>query len=735
MSTKRWALVWIWLIQAVLILTLLGDSLGVKIFYLRQIVAFIYLTFIPGFLILGILKVDGLNNLEKFLFSVGLSLMFIMTFGFILQLTSQILRFNPFGSIYMIIFILLVSILCLIYYKRAEETFSTVGNISLDNLNSTLFAFLLPSLSVTGVLWLLNYDQNIILLLLIFIIALAPFTVAYKKIPPNMYPLILFSIAFSLILHKTLISPYLWLGDSAFEYTVGKTVLVNGFWNIKATYDLNSLLSLTILHPTYSIFLDVELAYILKYVYAFLLALLPVAMYEMFKPLFKRENAFYASFFFISFYPFYGEMLTLSRQGISEFFLVLFFILLLKDYTSFKTNLLIVIFAVGVIWSHYGVSYIMILILLALWLFGSIIPKFHGPPQNDRKLSGFFFKFIPGFHGEDQMEDQSLTLNLTILFTVFSIAWYLYVGGSESITSIALIANNIFINIMDVFSPLSEQPIISNALGLGQMHSAIWNIGRYIQVASQVFIVLGSLIWMKKKGLSGLYSKLIMVGLFLLVLSIIVPNFVSSMSISRVYSLVLILLAPCCILGLKYLAEYLLKHLKIDRDRRKAYLKLILASFLAVYLIFQCGFVFEITQDYPSSYALSKQRIDTSTDSSIKINFAYFTNRRDAVGSHWLLSHITGDRFMIFTDMLLRFHFVEGGLTDDVISSISYINPTLLKGKTSYVVFGKLSTQDGITPKMINENLRWVNTQEVIQDNLDGTHQIYINGYLVVYIA
>ena len=47
----------------------------------RQVIGFIYLTFVPGFVILKLLKLDELDGVDTFLFSVGLSVAFLMLAG------------------------------------------------------------------------------------------------------------------------------------------------------------------------------------------------------------------------------------------------------------------------------------------------------------------------------------------------------------------------------------------------------------------------------------------------------------------------------------------------------------------------------------------------------------------------------------------------------------------------------------------------------------------------------
>jgi uncharacterized membrane protein len=60
-------------------------SLFFDIAVARQVVGFIYLTFIPGFVILKLLKQDNLGLVERALFSVGLSVAFVMLAGLVVN--------------------------------------------------------------------------------------------------------------------------------------------------------------------------------------------------------------------------------------------------------------------------------------------------------------------------------------------------------------------------------------------------------------------------------------------------------------------------------------------------------------------------------------------------------------------------------------------------------------------------------------------------------------------------
>ena len=69
------------------------EFIGLKIHILRELIAFIYLTFIPGILILRILRLHNLPTIESILYAVGLSISSLMFLGFFIDI------FYPFFGI------------------------------------------------------------------------------------------------------------------------------------------------------------------------------------------------------------------------------------------------------------------------------------------------------------------------------------------------------------------------------------------------------------------------------------------------------------------------------------------------------------------------------------------------------------------------------------------------------------------------------------------------------------
>ena len=61
------------------------DMLNIDVPFIRQLFGFIFLTFIPGYVILRILRVHRIDKVEAFLYAVGVSLFYVMIVGVVLN--------------------------------------------------------------------------------------------------------------------------------------------------------------------------------------------------------------------------------------------------------------------------------------------------------------------------------------------------------------------------------------------------------------------------------------------------------------------------------------------------------------------------------------------------------------------------------------------------------------------------------------------------------------------------
>jgi len=139
---------------AVIGFTVLG-ILGFNVPVVRPITGFVYLTFIPGILLLRILRIHKLSAAETLLYSVGLSIALLMLTGLLMNFILPLIGVSePISLVPLVaVFGAEVAVLSWASYKR-DRSFSDCGHIDTRSLVSSpvLFLSLIPFLPNFGVL-------------------------------------------------------------------------------------------------------------------------------------------------------------------------------------------------------------------------------------------------------------------------------------------------------------------------------------------------------------------------------------------------------------------------------------------------------------------------------------------------------------------------------------------------------------------------------------------------------
>jgi len=168
----------------------------------RQVIGFIYFTFVPGFIILKLLKLNEFNWVETLLFSVGLSIAFLMVVGLLINEIGFLFGISKPLSLMPLVMTFSSFILIggLLVYLKSEN--ANVCNI--HSLEFSPFALLfacLPILSIVGAMWVNVHGNNVMLLFMIIAISLL-FTMGIlseKLLPSNFYPFALLMIAIAVL--------------------------------------------------------------------------------------------------------------------------------------------------------------------------------------------------------------------------------------------------------------------------------------------------------------------------------------------------------------------------------------------------------------------------------------------------------------------------------------------------------------------------------------------------------
>lgn len=418
--------------------------------YLRTIFSLVFLVFIPGLLIMLMLKIRKLGIWEYLVYTIGLSIAFLMFGGLAvnwilpwLHITDKPLSLIPL----LISFDILLSIFGFIAYKRNRDLSFDLKFPKLSLLNKFFFVIpiFFPILSILGATTLNNGGQNYITMIMIGGIAVFVLLIVLfrNKLNEHVFPYSILFISIALLLMYSLRSWHIIGWDINQELVVFQTTLFHQKWNMNyfPGQPYNACLSITILPTIFSKFINISNEYILKLIFNILFAFVPVAIYILIKKYFNKISAFFSAFFFMCQVWFYEQMPAITRQEIGVFFYVIVLVVLLDNNLKKHTKIfLLYFFSAGLIVSHYSTAYI--------WLVqvGLVI------------ISSYFFTFLRIHNFKLNFIKPSMLIILVILLLLWEVVITQSFSGSYRI-----IANSKD-HLLDAFLPAKLENSIETVL-------------------------------------------------------------------------------------------------------------------------------------------------------------------------------------------------------------------------------------------------------------------------------
>jgi len=574
-----------------LVWVLIGvEIIGIEIPVLRQLTCIIYLTLIPGLLILRILKLHKLSNIESILYSVGLSISTLMFVGFFINMVYPLFGIDdPISTRYLIVTMsLVVLVLSTISYIQ-DKQYSDPEFIDLSDIFCPKFLFFLLVflVAILGAYFINLYDAHFIYLLLVLLIILIAIVIECSDFfPQKLYPIAIFVSTISLLLSNSLISNYLRGWDIQIEYYLSNLVIKNSFWDYSNSLsNVNCSLSVILLAPIFSIVSSIDLIHIFKIIYPFIYSLVPIGLYQIFQTqLQNKKLSFLSVFFFISFFVFYTEMLQLARQQIAELYLVLVLLLFFDDtIPKVQKKILLIVFISSVCVSHYGLTYIFLFLLIAVICLLEVGPKLNCC----KKLSA-----------------DRITKNFVLLFAIIAFAWYIYISSSSAFITFIKTGYEIYSKIFTEFL----NPEFSEGLSLIMIEtpSFVQSISKLLHMTTLFFISIGVInLFIKYIPLnwSKEYIALCLTSYMLLVASIIAPFLSNAYNTARIYQISLIFLSPLCIIGGITFFKLIYSLLGVTFNQKCLKKPIcLLMIFFATFMLFNTGFVSDVVDNRIFSY-------------------------------------------------------------------------------------------------------------------------------------
>jgi len=422
-------------------------------FYIGAIFSFIFLTIVPGLLIMLMLKVNIINFWEYLVYTIGLSISFLMFAGLginwilpSLNITNKPLSLVPLS----ICFFIFLSTIGIFAYKR-KPVLLEIKFPNLDWLNKVIFLIpvLFSFLSILGTTILNNNGNNLLIMITLVGIAFYIFIIIFlrRKLNENIFPWSILFISISLLLLYSLRSWHILGWDINQEYLVFTLTNSIKHWNVHALDGAYNLcLSINILPTILESFLRINNEYIYKLIFPILFSTLPVMVYLTAKKILNKGYAFLSAVFFVSQYWFFVQMPALARQEIA----LIFFagILMLKSEQkigAFNKGILSIIFGLSMILSHYSTAYVWIIIMVIYYFISQIVKVI--------KVKSLKLHFSLGY---------------IILMIVFTFLW------ESQLTSVADSFSNFFTStIVSISKGLSSDMINGGLQGLTFQSTAI----------------------------------------------------------------------------------------------------------------------------------------------------------------------------------------------------------------------------------------------------------------------
>jgi uncharacterized membrane protein len=594
----------------------------------RQVLGFFYYTFIPGFVILKILKLNELDIVEVILFSIGFSVAFLMIAGLLINEFSLLSGVSKPLSLEPLMIFLNSLILMggfIFFLKDEDVEFRNSGPLK-KSLVILLF-LQLPILSIIGAIYVNAYQNNLLLLFMLIAISLLFIvSIMFKKLlPSKLWPFAVLMIATAILCHSSLISNYIlpFGSDVPIEFCVFKTTQNNAYWNSTppSFWDIrygriNTMLSVTILPTLYSTLLKIDPTWTLKLIFPIIFAFVPLGLYQIWQIHVGKKYAFISTFLFMAQETFYTELLGLNRQMIAElFFVLLLLVILNKKMKPVNKMICFIIFSFCLVTSHYSLAEIF-LFFISFALTVMIILKH--PSRN-------------------------ITVSMVIFFFAVMFTWYIYISGAVTFNSFLEYGDYVYRQLSDFFNPASRGEVVLTGLGMVESRS-FWNtISRIFAYLTEAFIVVGFVGSITKRARVRIEKECFIFGLtamIFLVMLILLPGLANTLNMTRFYHVLLYFLAPFCGIGAEFIVKLLFKR------KREFAVSALSVIVLVPYFLFQTGFMYEVTGSDSWSIPLSGYRMN-----ALRLYGLYgYTEAHSVYGAQWLSKNCDTRFSWIYSD-------------------------------------------------------------------------------------
>jgi uncharacterized membrane protein len=653
-----------WFVLVILITLFTDLAIFLNIPFLRQILGLLFLTILPGLLIIQTLKLNKIGFTEKFVLAIGLSISFLMLFGLLLNNSLLSIGYKtPLATVPLLIsFNTAIIALAIIGYRLNKNKIFSLPNL---NLSTSEKAFLIvpisfPALSIFGMHVMNTTDNNIILMLLLFLIPIYVIFVCFfnHKFPKRLYPIAIFLISISLLLLMVLRSNHIIGVDTHVEYYYFQTTLTNLYWSAFGHSTLDACLAISLLPTIYQSILNVDAEFLFKILYSLLFSISPLVIYVLSKRYVGELYGFLTACSFMTLSNFLCTTVHARTNTAILFFALAMMVLFSDKIDPLKKRILFIVFMASCMVSHYSTTYIFFFIMLGTFIGVEMLSK----KYTVKKV---------------------VSLTITILFFAFIFFWYSQVTEAAFNSGVSFVENTLS-NLNKFFVEEMRSGTTRSVLGEGIMQKGIphkiefvfaWLTFAFIGIGIITLIrrykemSFPELNFRKADFLRGKFE----VGYFmaaivcsgLLVAVVALPYISTGYGMDRAHLLGICILSVFFVIGGIIVAKHLDKLLskkKIVKNKREVRAYLIILLVLIPYFLSTTGVTYQMF-GVPQEITLSSEG---------KTYDMMYVHDEEGFGARWLRGN-TNEKARIYTDYFGGLWLSSQGMVRSSIYDRSFI--------------------------------------------------------------
>jgi uncharacterized membrane protein len=290
--------------------------------------------------------------------------------------------------------------------------------------------------------------------------------------------------------------------------------------------------------------------------------------------------------------------------------------------------------------------------------------------------------------------------------------WYIYTSGAVVFDSFMTFTGYVTSQLGDFLNPASRGQVVLTGLGLAQSPSILNTVSRAFAYITEIFIVLGVVALIRKKThfrFERDFTIFSLIAVVLLVTLTVVPGLANTLSMTRFYHILLMILAPFCIVGIWAFSQLIFKH------EKKILVSLLVVAILVPYFLFQTNFAYEVDKTESWSIPLSKYRMNPL---QLYGDYGYI-DTYSVYGAQWVSKNVPFQYNIAADNGLFTALTAYGLVYRGYVTEIK--NDTILRpGEFAYLSYISINfeklTSNGTLPTVLNQT-------DVIYSN--GGSEIY----------